>query len=190
MSTRQVKICVLLLMATGIAVAGAKSSKLYPELAGKSFSYQQAKGLGVEEGITRRDPSDNRYYFVDPYGIYAMPPCYPAQMGSTATGTCGRYPNLWGMLKEAFESGREDLAVDLEQLPEQAQWNYAIEWPFTEAKNTLETEWMILAEKFPEKEVVVAREMTKVHEEFIRGKTVKVSKMKIISKGEVTLLLR
>lgn len=59
-----------------------------------------------------------------------------------------------------------------------------------ESPYRLEKTLKILAEKFPEKEVVVAREMTKVHEEFIRGKTVEVSKMKITAKGEVTLLLR
>jgi hypothetical protein len=43
-----------------------------------------------------------------------------------------------------------NLGVDLDQLPAQAQWNYPIEAPFTEAKNTLEREWMILAERFPD----------------------------------------
>ncbi|MBZ5521778.1 MAG: hypothetical protein LAP21_06015 [Acidobacteriia bacterium] len=25
--------------------------------------------------FTRRDPSNNQFYFIDPYGIYAMPNC-------------------------------------------------------------------------------------------------------------------
>lgn len=56
-----------------------------------------------------RDPSDNRYYFVDPYGIYASPPCYPATPGTPASGPCARYPNLWGEggAYQIFSSGFE-----------------------------------------------------------------------------------
>ena len=61
---------------------------------------------------------------------------------------------------------------------------------FFESPYRLAKTLKILADKFPEKEVVVAREMTKLHEEFIRGKTTTVSKMTITAKGEVTLLLR
>jgi hypothetical protein len=46
--------------------------------------------------------------------------------------------------------GLLNLGVDLDRLPTQAQWNYPVEAPFTEAKYTLEREWMILAEQFPE----------------------------------------
>lgn len=59
----------------------------------------------------RRDPTDNRYYFVDPYGIYASPSCYPATPGVQAGGPCARYPNLWGeggsftVFQSAFEWG-------------------------------------------------------------------------------------
>lgn len=47
-----------------------------------------------------------------------------------------------------------------------------------------------LAEKFPESDVVVAREITKFHEEFIRDKAKNILKKKIIPKGEFTILLR
>ncbi len=53
-------------------------------------------------------------------------------------------------------------------------------------RNTLQT----LAERFPTKEVVVARELTKLHEEFIRGNLKEVSKKNFPAKGEFTLLLR
>ena len=48
----------------------------------------------------------------------------------------------------------------------------------------------ILATKFPKSELVVARELTKLHEEFIRGTVEEVSHKKITLKGEFTLLLR
>ena len=47
--------------------ADAKIAEPLPMLQGKRFSYQQVIGIGLEEGITRRDPSDvikvdNTYY--------------------------------------------------------------------------------------------------------------------------------
>jgi len=47
-----------------------------------------------------------------------------------------------------------------------------------------------LAEKFPESELVVARELTKIHEEFVRDKAKNMVQKKIIPKGEITILLR
>jgi len=47
-----------------------------------------------------------------------------------------------------------------------------------------------LAQRFPEKTVVVARELTKLHEEFIRGKAKEVSAQDFPAKGEFTILLR
>jgi Peptidase family M23 len=42
----------------------------------------------------RRDPSDHKWYFVDPYGIYSSPGCYPG-MNAAITTPCARYPILW-----------------------------------------------------------------------------------------------
>ena len=47
-----------------------------------------------------------------------------------------------------------------------------------------------LAERFPEKELVIARELTKIHEEFYRGKVKDLAASVIKQKGEFTLLLR
>ncbi len=44
--------------------------------------------------VARRDPTNNEFYFVDPYGIYAGPACYPSTAGGKG-GTCARYPNIW-----------------------------------------------------------------------------------------------
>ena len=44
--------------------------------------------------FTVKDPTDNRFYFIDPYGIYSIPSCYPAAT-TGATGTCARYPIAW-----------------------------------------------------------------------------------------------
>ena len=45
--------------------------------------------------VVRRDPTDNQFYFVDPYGIYGKPECYPGNLTDPITGSCARYPNLW-----------------------------------------------------------------------------------------------
>jgi 16S rRNA (cytidine1402-2'-O)-methyltransferase len=47
-----------------------------------------------------------------------------------------------------------------------------------------------LADRFPNKETVIAREVTKIHEEFIRGILKEVLKKDFPTKGEFTLLLR
>ncbi len=65
--------------------------------------------------FARRDPTDNEYYFVDPYGIYAKPPCYPDTMGGITGGPCARYPNLW------LRAARALLADNME-------WGDLTEW--------------------------------------------------------------
>jgi len=47
-----------------------------------------------------------------------------------------------------------------------------------------------LAAKFPEKETVIARELTKKHEEFLRGKLKDMATKEFNTKGEFTILLR
>ena len=44
---------------------------------------------------TARDASDNRFYFIDPYGIYGIPSCYPSATTGAAGGSCTRYPVAW-----------------------------------------------------------------------------------------------
>ncbi|OGY27569.1 MAG: 16S rRNA (cytidine(1402)-2'-O)-methyltransferase [Candidatus Woykebacteria bacterium RBG_19FT_COMBO_43_10] len=48
----------------------------------------------------------------------------------------------------------------------------------------------ILASRFPEKETVIARELTKKHEEFLRGKLKDLATKEFSTKGEFTILLR
>jgi Bacterial tandem repeat domain 1 len=43
----------------------------------------------------RRDPTNNEWYFFDPYGVYAMPNCYAAGVTAATTGACVRYPVAW-----------------------------------------------------------------------------------------------
>ncbi|MCK4998342.1 MAG: alpha/beta hydrolase fold domain-containing protein [Anaerohalosphaera sp.] len=50
-------IIVLILAVCAQTQAGDPKVSL-PELVGKSFSYQEINGIGLEEGVTRRDPSD------------------------------------------------------------------------------------------------------------------------------------
>ncbi len=46
--------------------------------------------------FARRDASgDNRWYFIDPYGIYGKPDCYPKGMFDAVNTPCARYPVMW-----------------------------------------------------------------------------------------------
>jgi hypothetical protein len=47
--------------------------------------------------FARRDPADpeHGWYFVDPYGIYGPPDCYPRQLADPVAGPCVRYPVAW-----------------------------------------------------------------------------------------------
>jgi hypothetical protein len=45
--------------------------------------------------FTRRDPSNNEWYFIDPSGIYGPPVCYPTHMTDPITTPCARYPISW-----------------------------------------------------------------------------------------------
>jgi hypothetical protein len=43
-----------------------------------------------------RDPSDNNWYFIDPYGVYSYPAAgYPPGVTDQATGACVRYSVSW-----------------------------------------------------------------------------------------------
>ena len=45
--------------------------------------------------FARRDPSNNEWYFFDPYGIYGPPDCYSASVTGALGGFCVRYPVAW-----------------------------------------------------------------------------------------------
>jgi len=51
--------------------------------------------------FAHRDPTDKRWYFFDPYGIYAKPECYPAGM-TDSLSACARYPIAWKGGKPQF----------------------------------------------------------------------------------------
>ena len=42
-----------------------------------------------------RDPSNNQFYFLDPYGISGIPSCYPTATTGSTGGICARYPIAW-----------------------------------------------------------------------------------------------
>ncbi len=44
--------------------------------------------------FARRDPTDNEWYFIDPYGIYSYGACYPV-FNTLITTPCARYPVAW-----------------------------------------------------------------------------------------------
>lgn len=45
--------------------------------------------------FARRDLTNNLWYFIDPYGMYAPSACYPAGMTDALPGACARYPIAW-----------------------------------------------------------------------------------------------
>ena len=44
--------------------------------------------------FARRDPTDNEWYFIDPYGIYSSGGCYPG-FNQAINSSCARYPVMW-----------------------------------------------------------------------------------------------
>lgn len=62
-----------------------------------SASYVWGGGVNTHLHIffARRDPSNNEWYFIDPYGIYGPPSCYPATFADPINGACARYPITW-----------------------------------------------------------------------------------------------
>ncbi|KOP24655.1 hypothetical protein AMR41_19960 [Hapalosiphon sp. MRB220] len=50
----------------------------------------------------RRDLTNNEWYFIDPYGIYGPPNCYPANVTDPITTPCARYPIAWKGGKPTF----------------------------------------------------------------------------------------
>jgi hypothetical protein len=45
--------------------------------------------------FAHRDPIDNKWYFIDPYGIYSYPDFYPAPVNGIINKACARYPISW-----------------------------------------------------------------------------------------------
>lgn len=43
----------------------------------------------------RRDLTNDEWYFFDPYGLYALPDCYAANVTDATSGPCVRYPIAW-----------------------------------------------------------------------------------------------
>lgn len=46
--------------------------------------------------------SDGKWYFFDPYGIYALPDCYPSSVTGSLSSSCVRYPIAWKDGKPAY----------------------------------------------------------------------------------------
>jgi hypothetical protein len=45
--------------------------------------------------FAHRSPSDQRWYFFEPYGIYGTPDCYPSAVDGDINTACSRYPVSW-----------------------------------------------------------------------------------------------
>ena len=45
--------------------------------------------------FAHRGPADKKWYFFDPYGIYATPDCYPSGINDPLNNSCVRYPVVW-----------------------------------------------------------------------------------------------
>jgi len=45
--------------------------------------------------FAHRDPTNNLWYFFDPYGIYSYPACYPTAVDGVINTACSRYPVSW-----------------------------------------------------------------------------------------------
>ena len=45
--------------------------------------------------FAHKDPVDNKWYFIDPYGIYSYPDFYPGPVDGAINKACARYPISW-----------------------------------------------------------------------------------------------
>ena len=65
-------------------------------------------GLGPNTHLhiffAHRDPTDSKWYFFDPYGIYGTPDCYPAAVDAVINTPCVRYPIAWKNSKPSFSN--------------------------------------------------------------------------------------
>ncbi|WP_251359507.1 hypothetical protein [Kangiella sp. TOML190] len=46
--------------------------------------------------------TDGKWYFFDPYGVYAMPDCYPSSVTGSLSKSCVRYPIAWKNSKPEY----------------------------------------------------------------------------------------
>ncbi len=94
---------------------GTNSSKIDMNLIGKTVKAGDVLGWAGDTGpggcgcmsggdgpnthlhlfFAHRDPSDNLWYFFDPYGIYGTPDCYPSTVDGAINTACSRYPVSW-----------------------------------------------------------------------------------------------
>jgi hypothetical protein len=63
---------------------------------GGTSAYKWGGGVNTHLHIffACRDTTNNEWYFIDPYGIYGPPDCYPANFPDPIGG-CARYPITW-----------------------------------------------------------------------------------------------
>jgi hypothetical protein len=61
-----------------------------------SDKYKWGGGVNTHLHVfyARKDPVDNQWYFIDPYGIYSSGGCYPG-FNTPINTPCARYPVMW-----------------------------------------------------------------------------------------------
>ncbi|NII27080.1 M23 family metallopeptidase [Pseudoflavitalea sp. X16] len=86
---------------------GTNAQKISSNLLGKTVQAGDVIGWAGSTGpggsaanhlhifFAHRDPGDKRWYFFDPYGIYATPDCYPQAVDGAINTPCARYPVAW-----------------------------------------------------------------------------------------------
>jgi murein DD-endopeptidase MepM/ murein hydrolase activator NlpD len=86
---------------------GTNAQKISRSLLGKTVQAGDVIGWAGSTGpggsaanhlhifFAHRDPGDKRWYFFDPYGIYATPDCYPQAVDGAINTPCARYPVAW-----------------------------------------------------------------------------------------------
>lgn len=70
--------------------------------------------------FAHRDPTDNHWYFFDPYGIYSFPSCYPTAVNGGINGACARYPIAWKNGNPNYPGGGEPVANAVNEEPASA----------------------------------------------------------------------
>ena len=61
----------------------------------KGWKWSEGHNIHLHIFFARRDLTNNKWYFIDPYGIYSLPKCYPSKLTDPIKTPCSRYPIAW-----------------------------------------------------------------------------------------------
>ena len=56
---------------------------------------ETGRNLHLHINFAKRDLVDDKWYYIDPFGIYSKNECYPAELEDPINKSCSRYQVFW-----------------------------------------------------------------------------------------------